>query len=437
MPQRPGPNNVPRPNIRARARARAALVMGPRTLARVAATGPPDRSHARGDRSRRAGRCAAPGRGIMGEMVGMDGAEGTEIDGGRVPPEGRSLLRSTLRALLVPRWLVPILLVCGVLVVAQDRLSREPGAGPLGVLMCLVFVLVAPVSWRALFPPTLPARATFTAPFGRLLVYGLTGAGTVLLVGWALPQRLGIGPTLMTSDSSLLVSVVLFWVGGYGLGRHIDLESSLAHERARVRSLAAEAERVRLLALRSHLDPHFLFNTLNAIAEWCREDGEVAEQATLRLSDMLRTVLDGTRRPAWPLRRELELARTLLDLHRIRDPERFTVEVEGPAEPPALRVPPMILLPLVENAAKHGPNSGHRGPIVLRVRAEDGRLVLEVENPGRWGGERDGGEGLQQVRSRLVHAYGGEATLHVTGLHERTLARISIPLDAEEPRANA
>jgi two-component system sensor histidine kinase AlgZ len=349
----------------------------------------------------------------------------------------RSLLRSTLRALLVPRWLVPIVLLCAVLVIAQDSLSRDPGAGPIGALMCLVFVLVAPVSWRALFPPTLDAPPTFAAPFGRLLVYGLTGAGTVLLVGWALPQRLGVGPTFMTSDASLAVSVVLFWVGGYGLGRHIDLESSLAHARVSVRHLAAEAERAQLLALRSHLDPHFLFNTLNAIAEWCREDGEVAEQATLRLSDMLRTVLAATREPAWPLPRELELARTLLDLHRIRDPERFTLEVEVQSDLPAVQVPPMILLPLVENAAKHGPNAGHRGPLALRVHARDGRLVLEVENAGRFDGERDGGEGLQQVRRRLVHAYGGQAALEVRAQGERTLARIEIPLDVAGPRVNA
>lgn len=353
------------------------------------------------------------------------------------PHAGRSLLRSTLRALLVPRWLVPIGLMCAVLVITQDRLSHTPGAAPVGALMCLVFVLVAPVSWRALFPPTLDARPTFAAPFGRLLVYGLTGAGTVLLVGWALPQRLGMGPTFMTTDASLLVSVVLFWVGGYGLGRHIDLESSLAHARGRVRHLAAEAERAQLLALRSHLDPHFLFNTLNAIAEWCREDGEVAEQATLRLSDMLRTVLAATREPAWPLRRELELARTLLDLHRIRDPERFTLETEGLDALPSVSVPPMILLPLVENAAKHGPNAGHRGPIVLRVRTSGSQLRLEVENAGRFDGERDGGEGLQQVRRRLAHAYGGTAALVLRASGERTLARIEIPLDADGPHTNA
>jgi len=349
----------------------------------------------------------------------------------------RSLLRSTLRALLLPRRLVPIGLLATVLVVAQWRFSADPGAAPLGALMCLVFLLVAPVSWRALFPPTLDAPPTFAAPFGRLLVYGITGAGTVLLVGWALPQRLGIGPTFMTSDVSLLVSVALYWVGGYGLGRHIDLESSLAFERSRVRELAAEAERSQLLALRSHLDPHFLFNTLNAIAEWCREDGEVAEQATLRLSDMLRTILVATREPAWPLRRELDLARTLLGLHRIRDPERFTLETEGLDEAPLIQVPPMILLPLVENAAKHGPNAGHRGPIVLRVHIRHGRLAIEVDNPGRFTGERSGGEGLQQVRRRLVHAYGDAASVHVQARGDHTLARIELPLDVCVPRVSA
>lgn len=348
----------------------------------------------------------------------------------------RSLLRSTLRSLLVPRRLLPVLLLGAVLVIAQDRFSREPAAAWLGALMCVVFALVAPVSWRALFPPTLDARPTFAAPFGRLLVYGITGIGTVLLVGWALPQRLGMGPTFMTSDVSLWVSVALFWVGGYGLGRDIDMESSLARERARASRLAAEAERAHLLALRSHLDPHFLFNTLNAIAEWCREDGEVAEQATLRLSDMLRSVLGATRRPAWPLRKELELACTLLDLHRVRDPERFSIELRGLESAPAMEVPPMILLPLVENAAKHGPNAGHRGSIELRVTQQRGQLVLEVDNPGAFGGERTDGEGLQQVRRRLVHAYGGAATFHIEARGERTLARIEIPLHAEVPHAN-
>ena len=89
----------------------------------------------------------------------------------------------------------------------------------------------------------------------------------------------------------MLVCLALFLVGGWGLARDIWFERRLARAEAQVVGLAREAERAQLMALRTHLDPHFLFNTLNAIAEWCRQDGETAERAVLQLSAMLRTVL--------------------------------------------------------------------------------------------------------------------------------------------------
>ncbi len=349
--------------------------------------------------------------------------------------DSQSLLRSTLRALLQPRRLIPIVVVATPLLVAQVRFSRDPLAGPVGGLMCVVFFLLAPVSWRALFPPTSLPR-TFTAPFGRFFVYAVAGAGTVFVVGRFVPGVLGLPATFMTSPTSLLVSTALFWVGGYGLGRDIDMERSLHVAQARAAELTHEAERAQLLALRAHLDPHFLFNTLNAIAEWCREDGATAERATLELSTMLRAVLEGTRRAAWPLSRELELSQMLLDLHRIRDPERLTVELDID-DAPALEVPPMILLPLTENAAKHGPGAGHRGVVRLRARTVGDDVELSVDNPGRFEGERDGGEGLALVRRRLEHAYGGEASVSIAAEDERTLATIRIPLRVPLPKVNA
>jgi two-component system sensor histidine kinase AlgZ len=373
-------------------------------------------------------------RGRSGEPRGADGnpphASHVEEPAMRLSPTpARSLLRSTLLALLQPRRIVPILLVAIPLVVAQVRWSAHPLAGPLGAVMCVAFFLLGPVSWRALFPADDPEPRTFTAPFGRLVVFAVAGAGTVYTVGAVLPGVLGLPVTFMTTDTSLLVSVALFWVGGYGLGRDIDLEASLQFERRRARALAHEAERAQLLALRTHLDPHFLFNTLNAIAEWCREDGETAERATLELSSMLRSVLEASRRGAWPMRREIELSQALLDLHRIRDPERLVVRTE--LDPiPAVEVPPMILLPLTENAMKHGPCAGHRGEVVMRVHAVGDEVVFEIDNPGRFAGPRAGGEGLELVRRRLAHAYGGAARFEIAAHGERTKARVRIPLHA-------
>src|SRR4029077_1482817 len=145
------------------------------------------------------------------------------------------------------------------------------------------------------------------------------------------------------------------------------LESSLARAEARATALAREAEGAQLLALRSHLDPHFLFNTLNAIAEWCRDDGEVAERAVLQLSAMLRAVLDGVHAPTWSLREELGLVDTLFALHGLRDPACVRLVRRLPDPLPDVAVPPMVLLPLAENAIKHGFAAGHGGEVVLEV----------------------------------------------------------------------
>ena len=334
-----------------------------------------------------------------------------------------SIVRSTLRALLEPRRLVPALIVCVPVVMLQGRTSHDPLAAPLGAFFCVTFLLFAPVSWRILFPDGLE----FEHGAARLLLYGAGGVGVVLLVGVVMPGLLSMRPTLLTARSGLLVSTALFLVGGWGLGRDIGMEVSLRKERLRTDALVRAAEDAQLLAIRSHLDPHFLFNTLNAIAEWCREDGEVAERAVLQLSGILRAILAGVKEPAWPLAKEIELVRALLSLYPLRDPDLFQVEWDLPAPLPEVDVLPMILLPIAENAVRHGPASGHRG--VLRVAiADDGeRLRVSIENPGRYGGPRPGSDGLPTVERRLRLAYGGQARLHIEGDGSRTHVALDLP----------
>jgi LytS/YehU family sensor histidine kinase len=245
-----------------------------------------------------------------------------------------------------------------------------------------------------------------------------------------------MGRTLLTAPSSVLVCLALFLVGGWGLARDIWFERTLARAEAQVSGLAREAERAQLMALRAHLDPHFLFNTLNAIAEWCREDGETAERAVLQLSAMLRTVLAGVQAATWPLADELALMDTLFALHRLRDPDAFQLVRRVPAPLPDVPVPPMLLLPLAENAVKHGPTAGHRGPIELEVQVsvDDARLIFSLSNPGRYAGRREGGTGLETVERRLVLAYDGQAMVKIAGLDatptemERTVVEVTLPL---------
>jgi hypothetical protein len=340
-----------------------------------------------------------------------------------------SIIRATLRALLKTRRLAAILLVSTALCLAQASYSRDPLAVPLGVLMCFLFVVVAPVSWRVLFPS---GRLDLGHGGVRLLLYGAIGTGVVLSVGVVVPRVLGIGRTLLTAPSSVVVCLALFLVGGWGLARDIWLESSLLRSEARAAALAREAERAQLLALRSHLDPHFLFNTLNAIAEWCRDDGEVAERAVLQLSAMLRAVLEGVHAPSWSLREELALVDTLFALHGLRDPERVRLVRRVPDPLPEVAVPPMLLLPLAENAVKHGAAAGHGGEVVLEVEAArpDGAVVVRLGNAGAFAGRRAGGLGLAMVERRLALAYDGRATFRIAASGARTVAEIAVPAGA-------
>jgi two-component system sensor histidine kinase AlgZ len=337
-----------------------------------------------------------------------------------IPPT--SIVRSTLRALFEPRRLVPVLVVCAPVVMLQGRTSRDPLAAPLGGFFCFAFLFFAPVFWRILFPDGLE----FEHGAARLLLYAAGGVGVVLLIGVVVPRLLDMRPTLLTVRSGLLVSTALFLVGGWGLGRDIGMEASLRKERRRADALARAAESAQLLAIRAHLDPHFLFNTLNAIAEWCREDGEVAERAVLQLAGILRVILAGVKEPAWPLAREIDLVRDLLALYPLRDPDLFRVEWDVPLPLPEVDVLPMILLPIAENAVRHGPAAGHRG--VVRIAIVDGDPVLvSIENPGRYAGPRPGSDGLPTVERRLRLAYGAGAQIHIAGDDVRTRVELHLP----------
>ncbi len=340
-----------------------------------------------------------------------------------------SILRRTWRALLEPKRLTAVLLVSAALVTAQASFGGDPLAIPLGVAMCLAFVLVAPVSWRVLFP--------HGAQVGQLLVrlslYATLGSGVVLVIGAVIPAVLSMQPTLITMRASLVVCLALFLAGGWGLARDIDFDDRLRAAESRAVELERAAERAQLLALRAHLDPHFLFNTLNAIAEWCREDGEIAERAVLQLSSMLRAILTGVRAVSWPLGTELELMRTLFDLYRLRDADLYRLDLQAPDPLPPVEVPPLLLLPLAENAIKHGPAAGHRGHVVLSVTTDEsaGRLLLTLDNPGPWNGHRPGGEGLRMVARRLALAYSdqaAEAALTIGGVGQRTVAELNLPM---------
>jgi two-component system sensor histidine kinase AlgZ len=330
---------------------------------------------------------------------------------------------TTLQALIQPRRAAAITVVAAPLLYTQWAWSWETHALRIGILLVASTIVVGPTAWRWLVP--MDERVSWL-PL-RLLLYAAIGAADLWLCAFGLPRWLDARDTFLTATDNLPVLYGMFLVGGWGLGRDIDQEISLKRERARAVELEREKMRAELLAVRSHLDPHFLFNTLNAIAEWCQQDPAVAEKALVTLAGILRTVLGAIRDPAWPLQREIELCRDVGELHRIRDPERFQIRIDG--EVPAIQVPPMLLLPVIENAMKHGPGAGHRGVVTIGVEVVKGKARITVINPGPYQGPRPGGEGISMVRQRLELAYGPAAAFDIGAEGDTTRAVVTIPME--------
>lgn len=197
--------------------------------------------------------------------------------------------------------------------------------------------------------------------------------------------------------------------------------------------LRAQLAEARLEALRRHLDPHFLFNTLNGISTLAMRDGttQVVEALEL-LGELLQESLLGGDGQLIPLEREILLLDKYLALQRLRFPERLRVEYEVPGELRAMFVPALVLQPLVENAIRHGLERTS-SPVLVSVvaRRDDGHLALEVrdDGPGPKPGEHADGLGLSNTRERLDALFGRDASLELSEAEPRgTLVSLRVPL---------
>jgi LytS/YehU family sensor histidine kinase len=212
--------------------------------------------------------------------------------------------------------------------------------------------------------------------------------------------------------------------------------------------LASQAE---LRALRAQVNPHFLFNALTTIGYLIQTVPPRALETLMQLTSLLRAVLR-SEGDFTTLGRELDMIESYLDIERARFERRLRIIIEVPASLRSIRVPPLVLQPLVENAVKHGIAPLRAGGEV-RVRATIERmgglrrsLLLVVQDTGagatadalRQG--REVGVGLRNVERRLAGQYGAEASLTVhTAAGQGTTVEIRIPADprvAAEPVAD-
>jgi hypothetical protein len=213
--------------------------------------------------------------------------------------------------------------------------------------------------------------------------------------------------------------VLIAWSALYFGIKHYQV---LQEERQRLLALEAMARDAQMRALRYQLQPHFLFNTLNAISTLVLDNQpRIATQMIARLADLLRRTLESPDTHQVSLREEIAVTKEYLALEKIRFGPRLAITFSIDAETQDAQIPRFLLQPLVENAIRHGIAKRQQGGTVsLRSEAVGGRLRIRIENDGaedddpvlqRASISPHRGVGLANTRARLLQMYGDEATL--------------------------
>lgn len=263
---------------------------------------------------------------------------------------------------------------------------------------------VTALGWRSLWLQVLPDLPA--VPWGRSMAATICGLG-VILYG------------LCAAATYLAMAV--------------ERARELEHRALQGELAAREAE---LRMLRTQVDPHFLFNSLNSISALTAIDPAAARDMTVQLADFFRSTLGFDANGRISLRAELELAGRFIAIEQVRFGPRLAWCVDVDADAADCLLPPLVLQPLVENAVKHGIGQLiEGGTVTVRARRSGAQLRVRVENdhdPEGGAPRRGAGVGIANVRERLAAAYGVEAGLQCAAEGARFWAELTLPAHTGE-----
>jgi len=237
----------------------------------------------------------------------------------------------------------------------------------------------------------------------------------------------------MIFSSALLYGILACWVYvNHFTARRADNRMRAAElVRAKSRRRTLES---RLQAMQARVEPQFLFNTLAQVRELYERDVAVAGRMLDDLIAYLRAALPHLRESSSTLGQEIALARAYLDIMRVRLGERLAFEIDVPEAVKDARIPPMMLLPLIDHALVYGLQPGDAGgTIAITTEAEGGRLRLTITDsgvsflPGTHAGH------LENIVERLQALYGEDARFELERMRDRgTRAILEIPYESTD-----
>jgi len=236
-----------------------------------------------------------------------------------------------------------------------------------------------------------------------------------------------LGSRTMQYNLEYITAVSVFYIINY-IHTIREKENEKTH-------LAIANNEMRLSLLKSQINPHFLFNTLNSISTLMTADKTRARQMMTMLSDVLRYALDSNSVREVPLIDELNFIRNYINIQQVRFGHRLAYQEDIDQQCMKLRIPPMVLQPLVENSVKHGITPKEEGgKITLLIKRQNGQADFEVSDDGVGLTGKDefessnSGVGLINSDKRLQNMYGRDSKINIAAGSEGFTVHFSIPM---------
>jgi len=330
-------------------------------------------------------------------------------------------------------WLLYLMLLSLILSLAARRPDRPPPLAsdvllsPAGYLSTVPTALAFYLAYLVLFPAFM-ARRRFVALAGASVATALgsaaLGLAVLYLIAGPIPrvfagsvQVIGVGITVALA--ALIHMIVAFIIRGFvGWYDEVGAKEDLLRKNH-------EAE---LALVRSRLDPHFLFNTLNNIDVLIAKDPVRASTYLNELSDLMRFVLYGARPDRIPLAEELGFIEKYIRLEQIRVAKSGFIVHDVVGSPGTITIAPMSFIPFIENAFKHSAGMREEGTITSRIAIEAGQVRFECRNRYRRGAASATNSGLGNdiIRRRLELLYPGRHALEVSDRDDVYTVRLSL-----------
>lgn len=248
--------------------------------------------------------------------------------------------------------------------------------------------------------------------------------------GWAKNKK---GDWVYENKSDLVgiyytLMLIAIWMLIYIVYHYVEKNRNDQLDRLKLETTVKELE---LKTIKSHINPHFIFNSLNSIRALVDENPKRARRAITELSNILRSSMQAEKSETVTLERELDIVKDYLALEQMRFEERLKIEFDIDEDTLQQQVPPMMLQTLVENAIKHGISKQVLGGVVRIVAIfKDNVMQLQVQNTGQLLAKPNGeGFGIKSTQDRLNLMYQGKAVFEIKNLDTAMVeSKVTLPV---------